>query len=193
MGEAGLLDHPWITRRKLDVGQYHRLAEAGILGEDDRVELIEGELIEMMPIGSPHAGAVNTLNELLVPAVAGKAVVAVQNPVRLDDRSEPQPDFALLKSRPDRYRRATPTPADVLLLIEVADTSGRYDRVVKLPLCARHKIPEVWIVDVENGAIEVHREPDGDRYRRVSRPGRDEVLSPELLPDVRLMAATILG
>jgi Uma2 family endonuclease len=193
MGEAGLLDHPWITRRKLDVDEYHRLAEAGILGEDDRVELIEGELIQMSPIGSPHAGTVNALTQLLVTAVGGRAIVAVQNPVRLDDRSEPQPDFALLRPRADHYRGATPTPADVLLLVEVADTSGRYDRAVKLPLYARHAIPEVWIVDVESRAIEVHREPEGQSYQKVSRPGRDDMLSPALLPEVRLTVASILG
>jgi Uma2 family endonuclease len=193
MGEAGLLDHPWITRRKLDVNEYHRLAEAGILGEDDRVELIEGELIQMSPIGSPHAGTVNALTRLLVVAVGERAIVAVQNPVRLDDRSEPQPDLALLKPRADHSRGAIPTPADILLLVEVADTSGRYDRAVKLPLYAHHAIPEVWIVDVESSTVEVHRSPEGQTYRKVSNPGRDDVLSPELLPEVRLTVASILG
>ena len=193
MGEAGLPDHPWITRRKLDVGEYHKLAEAGILGEDDRVELIEGELIEMAPIGSPHAGTVNALTQLLVMGVAGQAIVAVQNPVHLGDMSEPQPDFALLRPRADHYRSATPTAADVLLLIEVADASGRYDRSVKLPLYARHGIPEVWIVDIGGRTIEAHREPGPRGYREVLRPAGGEALSPQLLPELRLTPAAILG
>ena len=120
MGEAGLLDHPWVKRWKLDVHEYRRLGEIGILGEDDRVELIDGELIEMSPIGSFHSGTVNGLTRLLVLAAGTHAVVAVQNPVRLGDRSEPQPDFALLRPREDNYRTATPTAEDVLLLVEVA-------------------------------------------------------------------------
>jgi Uma2 family endonuclease len=193
MSEASLLDHPWVTRRKLDVGEYHRMAEAGILGEDDRVELIEGELVAMAPIGSGHAGTVNALTQLLVTAVAGRAIVAVQNPVRLGGYSEPQPDFALLKPRPDAYRSATPTPEDVLLLIEVADTSGRYDRRVKLPLYARHGIPEAWIVDLEERLVEVCREPGADGYAGITsvRPG--SMLEPALLPGLSLSVADILG
>jgi Uma2 family endonuclease len=191
---AGLLAaHPWITRRKLDVAEYHRMAAAGILHEDDRVELIEGELVEMAPIGSPHSGTVNSLTRLLVRAAGDRAVVSVQNPVRLGDHSEPEPDFTLLRPRVDDYRLRTPVAADVLLLIEVADSSLRYDRTVKLPLYARHGIPEVWIVDVEHRSIEVHREPAGDGYATVSREGPGAVLEPVLLPGVVVPAADVLG
>ena len=115
--------NPWVTRRPITVAEYHRMAEVGILGERDRVELIEGELVAMSPIGSYHTGTVIMLNHSLVHAVGDRAMVSVQNPIRLDDLSEPEPDFALLKPRPDLYRDAPAGPADVLLLIEVADTS----------------------------------------------------------------------
>jgi Uma2 family endonuclease len=193
MGEASLLDHPWITRRKLDVAEYHRMGEAGILHEDDRVELIEGELVQMAPIGSLHAGTVNALAHLLITAVGQRAVVAVQNPVRLDRHAEPQPDFAVLRPRDDLYRSRTPEPADVLLLVEVADSSLRYDRTVKLPLYAGHGVPEVWIVDLEQREIEVWRDPADGRYGTSWRAGPDASLEPALLPGVVLRAADILA
>jgi Uma2 family endonuclease len=190
--EAGLLDHPWVKRHKLDVVQYHRMGEAGVFEGHERVELIEGEIVEMAPIGDRHAGTTNELNELLVAAARGRAVVAVGNPIRLDRYNEPQPDFALLRLRPDRYRGATPTPADTLLLIEVAESSLRYDRKVKLPLYARHGVPELWIVDLEGGTVEVCREPRGDGYAAISRVAPGEVLEPALLPGVRIAVADII-
>src|ERR1700676_1935686 len=146
-GETDLLTrNPWVPRRALTVAEYHRMGEAGILARDDRVELIEGQLIAMSPIGSEHSGTVNALNHCLVQAIGQRGVVAVQNPVQLDDLSEPQPDFAVLKPRDDYYRRATPRPNEVLLIIEVADSSLAYDRNVKRSLYARHDVPEFWIV-----------------------------------------------
>jgi Uma2 family endonuclease len=193
MTEASLLDHPWITRRKLDVDEYHRMGEAGILHEDDRVELIEGELVEMAPIGTGHASTVNTLAELLFAAVGQRGIVSVQNPVRLDRYSEPQPDFAVLRRHDHRYRDRPPGPGDVLLLVEVAHSSLRYDRAVKLPLYARHGVPEVWIVDLERREVEVCRDPADGRYATVSRAGPDASLEPALLPGVVLSVSGILG
>ncbi len=191
---AGLLAaHLWITRRKLDVTEYHRMAAVGILHEDDRVELIEGELVEMAPIGPPYASTVNTLNELLVAAVGQRGIVSVRNPVRLNDHSEPEPDFAVLRRRDHRYRARPPGPDDVLLLVEVADSSLRYDRSIKLPLYARHGIPEVWIVDVEHSLVEVYREPVGDGYAAVSWEGPGAVLKPALLPGVAVPVTDVLG
>ena len=140
------------------------MGEAGILHEDDRVELIEGELIDMAPIGPDHAGTVNGLVKALVMACGDHAVVAVQNPVRLDRHSEPQPDFALLRPRADQYRTAHPGPADILALIEVANTSLRFDRAIKLPLYARAGVPELWIVDLAGRSIDVHRDPKDGAY-----------------------------
>jgi Uma2 family endonuclease len=186
-----LAANPWVTRRPITVTEFHRMGEVGILGERDRVELIEGELVAMSPIGSYHHGTVNQLTHALVHAVGERAIVSVQGPVRLDDLSEPEPDFALLKPRPDFYRDAHAQPADVLLLIEVADTSLNYDRSVKRMLYARHAIPEFWIVDLTAGEVEVCREPKAEGYTAVQRVGRDGELEPELLPGVRIHAAAL--
>lgn len=169
------------------------MGEVGILTEDDRVELIEGELIARSPIGSEHAGAANALNRRLVRAVGDRGVVAVGNLVRLDDLSEPQPDFAVLKPRGDDYRRATPRPDEVLLIIEVADSSLAYDRGVKRSLYARHGIPELGIVDLAVGAVEVCRGPEGGQYASVSRVGREGALEPQLLPGVMIPVAALPG
>ena len=186
-----LAANPWVARRPITVAEYHRMGEVGILGERDRVELIEGELVAMSPIGSYHHGTVNQLTHSLVHAVGDRAIVSVQGPVRLDDLSEPEPDFALLKPRPDFYRDAHAQPADVLLLIEVADTSLNYDRAVKRMLYARHAIPELWIVDLTAGEVEVCRGPKADGYADVERVGRDGELAPELLPGVRIQASAL--
>jgi Uma2 family endonuclease len=191
---TGLLTrNPWVARRPLTVADYHRMGEVGILTERDRVELIEGELIAMSPIGSEHAGAVNALTRRLVQVVGERGIVAVQNPVRLDDLSEPQPDFAVLKPRPDDYRKATPCPEEVLLIIEVADSSLSYDRGVKRSLYARHGIPEFWIVNLTAGEVEVCRAPSGDSYASVSHVGRAGTLEPELLPGIAIPVAVLLG
>ena len=192
--ETGLLrGNPWVTRRPITVDEYHRMGEAGILTEDDRVELIEGELVAMAPIGSDHSGTVNALNHLLVMAVHGRAVVAVQNPVILDDRSEPQPDFAVLRYRDDHYRRATPRAEDVVLIVEIANSSLNYDRAVKRPLYARRGIPEYWIVNVSGHEVEVCRTPVGDRYDTITRAVRGDVLEPALLPGVTISVDALLG
>jgi Uma2 family endonuclease len=192
-GETSLLSrNPWVARRVLTVAEYHRMAEAGILTERDRVELIEGELIAMSPIGSEHSGTVNALNRTLVRAVGDRAVVAVQNPVQLDDLSEPEPDFALLKPRDDDYRRATPRPHEVLLIIEVADTSLAYDRAVKRSLYARHGIPEFWIVNLAAKQVEVCRSPTGEQYASVSHVGGEAVLEPQLLSGATIRVSALL-
>jgi Uma2 family endonuclease len=158
------------------------MAEAGILGPDDRVELIDGEIIDLAPIGSPHAGSVNILVEAFAAmAAAGRLVLSVQNPLCLDAFNEPQPDLMLLRPREDRYRQSHPTAADVLLLVEVAESSLAYDRGTKLPLYARHGIPEVWIVDLAGRAVEVHAAPRDERFtaeRRHEAGG----LAPACLP-----------
>ena len=186
-----LAANPWVTRRPISVAEYHRMGEVGILGDRDRVELIEGELVAMSPIGSYHHGTVITLTQALVRAVDDRAMVSVQGPIRLDDFSEPEPDFALLRPRSDSYRDAHAEPADVLLLIEVADTSLNYDRAVKRALYARHAIPELWIVDLNAGEVEICRQPDTNGYAAVFRVGRDGALEPERLPGVRIQAAAL--
>ena len=193
-GGTGLLGlNPWVARRPLTVAEYHRMGEAGILSPRDRVELVEGELVAMSPVGSQHIGAVNALNRLLMRAVGDKGVVSVQNPVRLDDRTEPEPDVAVLKPRADDYRSAMPGPRDVLLAVEVADSSLGYDRAVKAPLYASHGIPELWIVDLAAREVEVHRVPEGGRYATLALVGPGGALEPALLPGVSIPAAAALG
>lgn len=157
------------------------MAQAGILAEDERVELIEGDLIDMTPIGSRHAGAVKRLASLLNAAVRGTAIVSVQDPIRLDRHSQPQPDLALLRPRADFYAEAHPQPADVLLIVEVAEASLDYDRDVKIPLYARYGIPEVWLLDVAGRSLTVYREPGSAGYAAQSRILKAGPLAPVLL------------
>lgn len=154
-----------VERHRFDVTEYHRMLEVGLLTEDDRVELIGGEIVDMTPIGWRHMRCVNRLNQLLVPlAIAQGYVVSVQNPVRLGIRDEPEPDFALLADEP---RGDLPTPEDAPLFIEVSDSSLPYDREIKLPLYARSGVLEVWIVDLQGRKVEIHAEPSPDGYRAI--------------------------
>ncbi len=179
-------------RRRFTVEEYHKMAESGILHEDDRVELIDGEIVQMNPIGSRHAMSVIRLTQLLVPLAGEEAFVSPQNPVRLGEYGEPQPDLALIRARD--YARSLPSPEDVLLLIEVSDTTLRYDREVKLPLYARSGIPEIWIVDLAGETIERHNEPsEAGGYRRTERSRRGEMLGSEALPGLTLPVDAVLG
>ena len=146
------------------------MAEVGILGPDDRVELIEGEIIDMPPPGELHAGTVSQLDHLLQRAVGDRAIVFVQNPAVLGRYSAPQPDIALLRSRADFYKSALPRSGDILLIILVADTSLRYDRDVKVGLYARHTIPELWLIDVRGKRLTRYRDPTAGAYSRVDEP-----------------------
>jgi Uma2 family endonuclease len=151
---------------------------------DDRVELIRGEIVEMPRPGRRHIAIVNNLNQLLVLHLAGRAIVSVQNPVVVAEDSEPQPDLAVLRAR--SYMEAEPVREDVLLLIEVAETSLRYDRSTKLLLYAETAIPEYWVVDCAAKTVEVHREPAADGYRHVARVDLEGAVSSTAFPDVRL-------
>ena len=182
-----------LLRRRFTVDEYHRMGQVGILGEDDRLELLEGEIVEMAPIGSRHQATVDRLTRLFSSRVADEAMVRVQGPVQLDGDSEPQPDVSLLRRRDDFYASAHPGPGDVLLLVEVSDTSTEYDREVKVPLYARHGIPEVWLVDLESEAVEVYRGPAAQGYQHVSQSVRGQGLSPEFFPGLELAVDDILG
>ncbi len=179
------------ARHRLTVHDYHRMADAGIFGEDDRIELIDGDLIDMAPIGPGHAASVNRLAEAFILACAGRTIVSIQNPVHLDQSSEPQPDLAILRRRADFYAAgAHPGPADILLLVEAADSSLHYDRTVKLPLYARAGIAELWIVDLKRRALDAYREPAGGEYREKTEYRTGEValvLAPEIVVRLDLM------
>lgn len=182
-----------IPRRRFTVDEYHRMGESGLLTEDDRVELIEGEIIEMAPIGSVHASRLSRLTRLLVHRVGEAAAVWPQNPVRLGSDSEPQPDLALLVPREDDYRDELPSSTDVLLVIEISDTSLRFDREIKLGLYARHAIPVVWIVNLRDETIEVYEGPGSDAYESKTTVSGDEALSLAAIPALTLTAAEVLG
>lgn len=182
-----------LLRRCFTVEEYHRMAQAGILSEDDRVELIDGEIVEMTPIGSRHASSVNRLTQLFSERMQRRAIVSVQNPLRLGERSEPQPDLALLRPRPDFYARIHPGAEDVLLVVEVAETSGNVDRETKVPLYARAGIPEVWLVDLGGECIEIYREPRAQGYQEVRRVRRGERLALHTFPDLDLAVTDLLG
>jgi Uma2 family endonuclease len=176
---------------RLSVDAYHRMIDAGVFDADDRVELIDGELRAMPPIKSDHAGKNKRLNRLLTLGAGDDALVAVQDPLTLQPRSEPEPDLMLLRPREDFYEGANPTPADTLLVIEIGDSSLRYDREVKVPLYAAHGVPEVWLVDLPHRRLEIYREPGPDGYRLMLRPDASEVITPALLPGLRIAVADI--
>lgn len=179
--------------RLFTVDEYYAMAQAGVLKPDDRVELIGGEVLEMSPIGSRHAAHVNRLNRWLALALGEQVIVSVQNPVRLDDFNEPEPDLAVLKPRDDFYADAHPGASDVLLLVEVSDSSLVFDRKIKLPLYASHGIPEVWVVNLIEGVIEVLREPAGRHYGTSFKLSRTDELSCEALRGLKIPVRDILG
>jgi Uma2 family endonuclease len=183
----------WVPRMTVDVDDYHRMAAARILRREDRVELIEGELIAMSPFASPHMLRVIALTRLLVGACGGRALVSGQMSVRLGRYREPEPDFALVSPTWASGASAPPTPEHIFLLIEGSDTTLRYDSSVKAALYAGHRIAEYWIVDVAASAFIIHREPTDDGYLNRREAGRDGHLEPVMLPGLRLAVADILA
>jgi Uma2 family endonuclease len=179
-------------RKLFTRSDYHTMLEAGILHEDDRVELIEGEIWEMAPIGSPHAGCVARVDRLFQRALADDVIVSVQNPLHLNDFSEPEPDIQVLRFRPDFYANAHPTVSDVFLLIEVAETSLGKDRD-KIRLYARNGVPESWLFALPEAALEVYRRPTPQGYAEVLRFQRGEAVSPLAFPEMKVEVAAILG
>jgi Uma2 family endonuclease len=169
------------------------MADAGIISEDDHIELIAGELVDMPPIGDEHAGLTTQLNHLVYRRGVKDALVSVQSPLVLDDHSEPEPDLMLLRFRADYYKQAKPRAEDVLLLIEVADSSLSYDRSVKRPLYAQHGIAELWIVNLQDRVVEVYRDPDGRDYRDawVARAG--DRLTSQQAPALTLCVSDLLA
>ena len=178
--------------RKFTVEEYYRMAEVGILKRDERVELIEGEIVVMPPIGPEHANDVDVFNELLVRYAPGRYRVRVQNPVRLNDHSEPEPDVALVRRRAEGYGAAHPTPEDVLLIIEVAASSLGYDRDVKAHIYGRAGVPETWVKNLREDCIERFTEPGAEGYARHTVHRRGETLTPVALPDLEVDVGELL-
>ncbi len=182
-----------LTGRRFTVEEYHRMGRAGLFTEHDRVELLDGQIVEMTPIGPGHAGCVAALTGLVARLVGDRAVVWVQNPVLLGPRSEPQPDVAVLRARADTYRTAHPEPRDVLLVIEVAETSFEHDRDVKIPLYVAAGVPEVWLVNLPADAVALYRDPGPQGYATLGTAGRGDTLTPLKLPGLTLRVDDILG
>src|SRR5437867_2452059 len=156
-----------ITKRLFDVDDYHRMAQAGILSEDDRVELIDGEIVAMTPIGPRHNAAVNRATRALVTIVGDQAIVQVQGSVRLDRFREPQPDLALLRPQPDFYALRLPGPSDIFLIIEIAEASLRYDREVKARIYGQAGVQEYWLVDLDDRSVSCFTDPQSGSYQKL--------------------------
>ncbi len=158
----------WLPRHRITVDEYYRMAQVGLLAEDARVELIEGEIFDLAPIGSRHGGIVSRLDYLLSRVIGDRAILRVQLPIRLGRSSEPQPDLSLVKWRSDFYTQSHPSASETLLVIEVSETTLRYDRQIKAPLYARHGIPELWIVDLQHSQVHFFSGRTGENYADVS-------------------------
>ena len=183
------IDHP--KRHLVTAQEYLRMGVTGVFSPDARLELIEGEIFEMAPIGPPHAAAVRTLTQLMFQRVGKTALVSVQAPLVAGQLSVPQPDVALLRPRSDNYASAHPGHTDVMLVIEVADTTLGMDLEAKVPMYARSAVPEVWVVAVEERAVHVFREPAVNGYRPAFVAKGEQELTPVMLPQARLRVAEI--
>jgi Uma2 family endonuclease len=181
------------THYRFTRDEYHRMAQTGILPPEARVELINGEILEMSPVGRRHTASVDRLTDIFAPPLHGKAIVRVQSSIVLSEGQEPEPDISLLRYRADFYNDSHETPADILLIVEVADTSEGYDRRTKGPLYARYGIPELWIADVHRDRLTVYRDPTLDGYAtaQVLSPGQS--VSPLAFPDLDVAVRAIFG
>ena len=191
MVEARLPAGP--QKRRITAEEYHRMADVGILGPEERVELLDGEIIQMSPINPPHNSTVWRLNDWFTPRLHGRAIVSVQGAFRLTMFSEPEPDLMIVRFRDDFYATTHAGPQDVLLIIEVADTSLRYDRDRKLPRYAAEGIPDAWIADVNRRRLTVYRDPTPAGYRRVIALTRRATIAPLAFPDLELRWEDVFG
>lgn len=182
-----------VTKRLFTVDEFYRMADAGIFTEDDRVELIEGEIIQMSPIGHRHMVCVNRAAELMIVALKGKAIVSIQNALRLNKYNVPQPDVVVFKWRADYYASKPYTLDDALLVVEVSDTTLRYDTRIKLPIYAATGVPEVWLENLQENLLLVCRDPASKAYQTqlTLRPG--DFAHPFAFPKVRFKVEDLLG
>ncbi len=181
-----------ISRRLFTVHDYHRMVDAGILSEDDRVELIHGEILAMSPIGPRHNAAILRANQSLVRIVGDRAIAGVQGSVRLDEYDEPQPDLYLLRPKKDFYASGHAGPADILLIIEVAESSLEYDQGIKMHLYAETRVPEYWVADIRNERVIAYTDIQGNTYRTIREFQRGQTLKPQLLPECPITADLLL-
>lgn len=182
-----------VTKRYFTVDDFYSMAETGTLSIEERVELIEGEIVTMSPIGSRHSGCVKRLNAFLTQALGNTVIISVQDPISLNIYSEPQPDIAVLRLKANFYSDKHPSPSEVLLLIEVADTSIGYDRETKVPLYARAGIPELWLVDLVGEVVTQYVEPIRGEYRRSKRAKRGDYIRGKTIRDLIITVDEVLG
>lgn len=180
------------ARRRFTVDEYYALAEAGILAPEERVELLDGEIITMAPMHSLHAACIRLFEEVLHEAIGRRATKGGQMPLRLDDAYSPEPDYMALRRRADSYSQSHPVPDDVLLLIEVSDSSVRNDRQRKIPIYAQHGIPEVWLADLIRRQVDVYDQPTAVGYARMRTIGADGILTPAAFPDIVIPVAEVM-
>jgi Uma2 family endonuclease len=182
-----------LMTRKFTVAQYEKMRDVGIIGDREKIELIEGEIIEMSPIGLKHMAMVMRLTNILPNLIGNNTLISIQNPITLNDYSQPEPDLVLLKYRQDYYETKQPTPADILLLIEVSDSTIKYDREIKLPIYATNDVQEVWLINLNNETIEVYRYPQGTTYQHNQIMRQNEVISSLKLPELFLKISEIFN
>jgi Uma2 family endonuclease len=182
-----------LKRRQFTIQQYRQMLTSGVLQEGDRVELIEGEILEMAAVGSRHTSQVKRLNRIFSTRIAPSILISVQDPIELGPRSEPQPDLALLRFQADFYQSAHPQAEDVYLLVEVADTTLEYDRTIKAPMYAQAGIREYWIVNLVDGLIEVYTQPHHQNYQQITRYRRGQTIAIQALPGLVFDVSEILG
>lgn len=181
------------VHHRFTVDEYYRMAEVGLIPRGARVELLDGQIVDMMPIGPFHSGVVNRLNALFLRINPGGWMVVPQNPVQLSANSEPQPDLMLVKSRPDFYTRSHPCPDDVFLVIEVSDSSLDFDRSEKLPIYGKAGIAELWIVNLQDRQIEVYRDPHFTGYGTTTIFREGDHAAPAAFPDAQISVADLLA
>jgi Uma2 family endonuclease len=182
-----------LARKRFTAEEYRLMVDAGVFDEDSRIELIDGEIFEMCPIGPRHVAAVNRLNRLLSLLLADVAIISIQNPIALNESTVPLPDLTLLKWKDDFYKQALASPQDILAVIEVSDTTADKDRLVKIPGYARAQLPEAWLVDLYNDRIEIYSQPLNGIYQEVRIVQRGQELVSKTLPQLKLNADEILG
>lgn len=182
-----------LIKRLFIVKEYHHMIEAGILTKDHKVELIRGEIVQMAAVGRRHTSHVNRLTELFYTRLLSRVTIGVQDPVELDDYSEPEPDISLLRRRDDFYESGHPQSEDILLIVEVADATAETDRNIKIPLYAENNIVKVWLVDIKEPCVVVYREPSPSGYQNIHRFQRGQTLSILAFPDIQIVVDNVLG
>lgn len=182
-----------VTRVRFTVDQYEDMGRTGILGEDDRVELVDGEIVQMGPIGARHMACVKRTTAVLYRLLGNRYIISVQDALRLSRYQEPEPDLAVLKWRDDFYASAKPTAADVLLVIEVAETTLDYDTQVKIPRYAQAGVPEAWVADLMGDGVKQYADPVAGVYQVEREYRRGETLVSRAVPELSLDVASILG